>query len=136
MVKRGPMPVPPPPGAKKVFEGELASAYQWPQKLYDGTTRTFECYVRSDTVAVIPFLDRDTVITTYQEQPYNPEPFWDVPGGRVDPGETLEGAMHRALLESTVYRASRVELGQNTSHIGMIRFEEPHYLATDLVLDP
>ena len=130
------MSVLPPPGAKKVFEGELASAYQWPQKLYDGTTCTFECYIRSDTAGVLAFLDRETVVMTRQEQPHKPEPFWDVPGGRVDPGETLEEAMRRELLEETGYRASRVDLWQNTVHNGMIRFQEPLFLATDLILDP
>lgn len=129
------MPVPPPPNGKKVFAGTLADAYQWPQKMYDGTTRVFECYVRPDTVTVIPFLDRDTVIMTKQWQPGKPEPFWDVPGGRVDPGEGLEEAAAREFHEETGYRAGRMTPILHRKHNGLMRFEQVIYLASDLAFN-
>lgn len=130
------MPVPPPPQAKKVFEGVLNTFYQWPQKLYDGSTETFECVVRADSVAVIPFLDAKTILFTKQEQPHSTQPFWDTPGGRVDPSETMEEAAHREFFEETGYRAKRLLPWRHRQYKGMTRFEETIYVATDLVLDP
>ena len=42
-----------PDNAKKVFEGVIYDVYQWPQKLYDGTTVTYERVNRQNTVSVL-----------------------------------------------------------------------------------
>lgn len=57
--------------------------------MFDGTTETFECVTRPDTVTVIPFLDPETVLLTKHIQPHR-EPFLDFPGGRIDKGKNLE----------------------------------------------
>lgn len=125
-----------PENAKKVFSGVLADAYQWPQKMYDGSVRTFECYMRENSVAVIPFLDRETVIMTHQEQPHIAEPFWDVPGGRVDKDETMRQAAKREFMEETGYRAEKIEEWSMTHHSGLARFDEAIYIAKNLRLNP
>ncbi|MEK7473701.1 MAG: NUDIX hydrolase [Patescibacteria group bacterium] len=129
------MPVPPPPHAKKVFEGFLATAYQWNQKMFDDSERVFECYIRPDTATVIPFLDRNTVLLTKQDQPAR-RTFWDFPGGRVDPGETLEQGARRELHEETGYRPGELLLWKEQKHAGLIRFEQGLFLAKRLVHDP
>lgn len=129
------MPVPPPFEAKKVFEGFLATAFQWNQKMFDGSERIFECYIRPDTATVIPFLDRNTVLLTKQDQPAR-ETFWDFPGGRVDPGETLEQGARRELHEETGYRSGEFMSWREKKHGGLIRFEKGLFLAKNLVLDP
>ncbi|MCR4256832.1 MAG: NUDIX hydrolase, partial [Candidatus Uhrbacteria bacterium] len=129
------MPVPPPSNAKKVFEGSLASAYQWNQEMFDGSERMFECYVRPDTATVIPFLDRDTVLLTKQDQPAR-QTFWDFPGGRVDTGETLEQGARRELHEETGYRPGELVLWEGKTHTGLIRYEQGLFLAKQLVHEP
>lgn len=125
------MPVPPPPEAQLVFDGALAKAYQWPQKMFDGSERIFECYVRPDTVTVIPFLDRNTVLLTKQEQPAR-QSFWDFPGGRVDPGETLDEAVKREFQEETDYVAADWLMLRNKRFSGLVRYEQALYLAKGL----
>ncbi|MCK9361263.1 NUDIX hydrolase [Patescibacteria group bacterium] len=99
--------------------------------MFDGSERTFECYVRPDTVTVIPFLDRNTVLLTKQEQPAR-QTFWDFPGGRVDPGETLDEAVVREFREETDYAAGHLMLWKKKVHTGLIRYEQALYVAKNL----
>ncbi len=88
-----------PENAKKVFSGVLFDVYQWPQKLFDGTTATFERLKRQDSAEIVAIKDR-RIMLEEQEQPGKPF-FFCLPGGRVEYGEdALEGA-RRELLEET-----------------------------------
>ena len=42
-----------PKNARRVFKGEIFEVWQWPQKMYDGSTETFEMLKRPDTTQVI-----------------------------------------------------------------------------------
>jgi ADP-ribose pyrophosphatase len=72
----------PPENAKRVFQGEIFDVWQWEQKLFDGSTATFECIERPDTVSVIAAVG-EKIIVQEQEQP-DRSAFFSVPGGRVD----------------------------------------------------
>lgn len=121
-----------PPNAKQIYQGPLLSLYQWDQILFDGTTTTFESVVRPDSTAVIAFLDPQTVIMTTQTQPHKSVSFVDVPGGRVDPGETLLEAGIRELYEETGYHAERAHLYTEFSHTSLVRCTFGVAIATDL----
>mgnify|MGYP000255301749 CR=1 FL=1 len=43
-----------PPDAKKDFDGIIFDVYHYNQKMYNGTTETFEILKRADTAIVIP----------------------------------------------------------------------------------
>jgi len=89
-----------PAQAKRVFKGEIFDVYHWPQKMFDGTTETFEMLKRVDTVNVITIKD-DKIIVLKQTQPNTPEPFLSFPGGRAERGEVPLDAAKRELLEET-----------------------------------
>ncbi|MDO8617396.1 MAG: NUDIX hydrolase [Candidatus Uhrbacteria bacterium] len=128
------MPVPVPPHAKKICQTANLAVYEWPQKLYDGSTATFDAATRPDTVAVIPFLDANTILMTKQDQPGRPT-FWDAPGGCVDLGESFEYAATRELYEETGYRTQNIMEWSAHKHQSVVRFEERIFIATDLQLD-
>lgn len=89
-----------PPEAELKFKGVIYEVYQWPQKLFDGSSTTFEMLKRPDTVKIIAIKD-DKLIITKQEQPRK-DCFYDFPGGRVDDTDTNElAAAKRELLEET-----------------------------------
>lgn len=95
-----------PKDAKRVFKGIMFDVYQWEQKLFDGSTATFEKVKRPDTVVVFPVLPGGRIILTEQEQP-GKEPFIGATGGRVDEGEGILAAAKRELLEESGYEAER-----------------------------
>lgn len=86
-----------PSHAARVFKGVIFDVYQWEQEMFDGSTATFECLKRPNTVLVIPMIG-DTVYYSRQEQP-NKEPFLSLLGGRADEGEEPLETAKRELLE-------------------------------------
>lgn len=125
-----------PPHAKRVFDGLLFDIYQWEQIRYDGSASTYECAIRQDSVSVIAFQDPDTIILTKQEQPNRPKPFFDVPGGRVDEGETPEQAAQREFSEETGLRIGRLKRFKTIPLTGSTRFTLHYFLGADLTTDP
>ncbi len=98
-----------PEHAEKVFTGVIFDVYQWEQKMFDGSTRTFEKIQRPDSMAVFPVLDDGRILLIEQEQPGR-EFFIDAPSGRVDAGEDPLTAAKRELLEETGYEADEYVL--------------------------
>ena len=94
-----------PEHAEKVFSGKMFDTYQWQQKMYDGSTKTFEKLKRPDTVVVFPVLSDGTILLTEQEQP-GKEPFIGACGGRMEEGEDILESAKREFLEETGYTAS------------------------------
>ncbi len=89
-----------PPQASRVFKGIIYDTYQWQQKLFDGSEKTFEMLRRPDTVKVIAVKDNRLVVLE-QEQP-NQASFCDIPGGMHDNEHESEmDAAKRELLEET-----------------------------------
>jgi ADP-ribose pyrophosphatase YjhB (NUDIX family) len=98
-----------PKDAKKVFNGKIFDIYQWQQKLFDGSFKTFEMVKRTDTVVTIPTTKNNKIIIEQQEQPNN-EPFNSFPGGRVDDKEDINLAALRELEEETGYVPQKIKL--------------------------
>src|SRR3990167_5280393 len=51
-----------PDTAKRVFRGQIFDVYQWPQKMFDNSTQTFEMLRRPDTIAVIAVVEDKILI--------------------------------------------------------------------------
>lgn len=87
-----------PTQAKKVFTGIIFDAYQWEQKLFDGSTTTFEKLKRPDTLLTIPIIGKKIMVSE-QEQPGGDGPCYTFLGGRQNPNETALDGAQRELLE-------------------------------------
>ncbi len=152
-----------PEGAKCVFSGVIYDVYQWPQKMYDGSTATFEMLRRPDTVKIIAVLTpdeqarlrnvvnlttstEDRIVITKQKQPRK-DWFYDYPGGRVDAEDTdeLAGAKRELLEEVGLEFANwkLVEVKQPFNKIdwlvytfvasGLVRQTEQHLDSGELI---
>jgi 8-oxo-dGTP pyrophosphatase MutT (NUDIX family) len=100
-----------PSDARRVFKGKIYEVLQWEQKLYDGSTATFEEVSRPDTVEVIAVAD-GKIMVEEQEQPGMKDSFFSLPGGRADGGATPLDEIRREFLEETGYSSDDWELWQ------------------------
>jgi len=80
----------------------------------DGSTGTLEMLRHPGASAVVPFLDppeqRDPRVLLIRQFRHAADGFiWEVPAGRLDPGEAPEACALRELEEETGMRASAVE---------------------------
>lgn len=98
-----------PNNAKKVFEGVLFDVYQWEQKLFDGSFRTFEKLKRNDSCTVIAVTEEKKILIATDEQPHRGaiEAFL---GGNAESHEEPIEAAKRELMEEAGYAASEWEL--------------------------
>ena len=91
-----------PPEAKLVFRGEIYEVHQWPQKMPDGSVKTFEMLRRPDTVMVIALDEAGDVLVIDEEQPGGIVRKNHLPVGRVDPSdESVLAAAQREFSEET-----------------------------------
>lgn len=123
-----------PDEAELVFRGKIYDVYQWPQKMYDGSTETFEMLRRPDTVKAIAILTPeeqeklqnvrdvsaneigDKIVITRQTQPRK-DWFYDYPGGRMDEADESELAAAK--------REMREEAGLELRNWKLITVEQP-----------
>lgn len=90
-----------PENAELVFKGKIFDVYHWPQKMYDGSVKTFERLKRPDTIKVLAIKD-EKVVVLEQKQPDSDQSYFDLPGGRHDYDEEDElAAAKRETLEET-----------------------------------
>lgn len=121
-----------PTKAEKVFHGEIYDVYQWPQKLFDGSTATFEMVSRPDTVKVIA-VKNDKIVIVKQRQP-TLDWYYDFPSGRHDDTQETElEAAKRELREETGMRFKNwklIDVGQPFIKIDWLVYT---FLATDFI---
>lgn len=116
-----------PTQAKKVFQGKIFSVYQWDQKLYDGTSATFEMLKRPGTIQIIPTAD-DQVFISLEEQPTKPLAF-SLLGGRMEPDEEPLVTAKRELLEEAGLTSNDWELLKTYEFQGKIEWPLYYYVA-------
>lgn len=119
-----------PENATMVFKGKIFEVWQWPQKLYDGSTATFEFLKRPNTVSVIATLE-DKIMILDQKQPQHDESFISLPGGRQEENEDPLVTAQRELLEETGYVSNDWELWVEYSPFQKIQWTIYYFVARD-----
>ena len=116
-----------PKSAKKVFSWVLFSTYQWKQKLYDGSTITFEMIQRaycSDVIATVG----NKLIVLQQSQPGR-NWFYGLPWGRVEKWESSLTWAKRELLEETGFESKNWQKFKSWNEASKIDYEETTFVA-------
>lgn len=120
-----------PSHAKKVFEGVIFDVYQWEQKMYDGTIKTFERLNRADTVDVLAVTTDGKILIQRQSQPDRDESFLCLIGGRVEKGEETLATAKREMLEETGYTSQGWSLLLSYRPMFKIRWDMHVFVARD-----
>jgi ADP-ribose pyrophosphatase YjhB (NUDIX family) len=121
-----------PNSAKKVFQGDIFSVWQWPQTMYDGSVATFEALKRADNVEVLA-TSENKILLCKQSQPDNENFFYGLPGGRCDEGETALVSAKRELLEETGYSSEKWQQWQVFPFKGKIDSVKTVFVAKNCV---
>jgi ADP-ribose pyrophosphatase len=108
-----------PKNAKRTFQGQNFSVYEWPQKMFDGSTKTFERAIQMSGVSVFAAV-KNKVILLKQQQPSTPW-YYGIPGGAMDnPKETPRQTALRELLEETGYKPEKLVLWEVAEKVGRL----------------
>lgn len=117
-----------PEHAKVVFKGILFDVYHWEQKMFDGTTRTFEAVRRIPTTQILAITPEKNIIMLSEEQPHYGK-YLSVPGGQVERDETPEEATKKELIEECGFTSDDLKLWKVTNSGGKVDWESYYYIA-------
>jgi ADP-ribose pyrophosphatase len=73
-----------------------------------GRLQEYHVFEIHDAVAVVPVLPDGRIVMLWQYRYPHGKTHWEIPAGRVDPGEGAAAAAERELLEETGYKAGRL----------------------------
>jgi len=91
--------------SQTIFKGDLLHVVRDEVDLPNGKTSIREGIRHPGAVVVIPFLDETTLIMERQYRYYPDEIFYELPAGKIDPGEDFLTTGKRELVEETGYTA-------------------------------
>ena len=100
--------------SKRIYSGKVLNLDMDQVRFPDGSTGELEMIRHSGASAVLPFLSdpagEDPQILLIKQYRYAAEAFlYEIPAGRIDPGEEPAACASRELLEETGCRAERVQ---------------------------
>lgn len=98
---------------KKVFDGKLIKVFRSTLKLPDGRSSYFEEVKHPGASIIVPFL-KGKVIFLRQYRAVTGKYLWELPAGKLDPGETPYSCAKREVTEETGYKV------RGLRRIGMI----------------
>lgn len=121
--------MPIPKSAKKVFKGVIFDTYQWEQKMFDGSTETFEMLKRPSSTQVLPIIG-DKIMIVKETQPNYPERYGLV-GGQQEGNENPLDAAQREMLEEVGFSSKQWELWQTKNLYTRIDWTISTFIARD-----
>lgn len=97
-----------PTSSKRLYDGRILKLRLDTVLLPNGKTSQREIVEHRGAVAMVPMLDRDTVILVRQYRRAAESSLLEIPAGTRDPDEEVEACARRELAEEINYRAGRM----------------------------
>lgn len=95
-------------GSERLYEGRILKLRLDTVLLPNGKTSKREIVEHRGAVAMVPMLDRDTVILVRQYRRAAGRSLLEIPAGTLDPNEEVEACAKRELAEEINYAAGRM----------------------------
>lgn len=119
---------------ESIFQGRIVHLKKLSVRLSNGKTSTREVIDHPGAVAVLAEPKAGSVILVKQYRKACERELWEIPAGKLEPGEIPERAAIRELAEETGYRADRlVPVYQFFTSPGFANEKLYVYYATDLL---
>lgn len=101
-------------GTRRVYTGRVLDLDIDTVRFPDGSTGEIEMIRHSGAAAVVPVMDSGAaadpdILLLHQFRHAADGPIWEIPAGRIDPGETPEACARRELEEEAGLIAGRLE---------------------------
>jgi ADP-ribose pyrophosphatase len=93
---------------KRIYEGRILNFRVDTVRLPNGKTSIREIVEHRGAVAMVPMLDRETVILVRQDRLAAGTRLLEIPAGTRDPNEEIEACARRELAEEIQYEAGRM----------------------------
>ncbi|MGE0798743.1 MAG: NUDIX domain-containing protein [Lautropia sp.] len=90
-----------------VFQGRMLTVKRDIARLPDGSTASREFVVHPGASAMVPIAADERILVERQFRYAMGEIYFEIPAGKLDPGETPLATAKRELVEETGYRAAR-----------------------------
>lgn len=120
-----------------IFAGRIFSVHLEMHTLPDGRPAEFELVRHPGGAAVLPVLDDGRLVLLRQFRPAAGGMIWEIPAGRLEPGEAPADCVARELREEAGYRAGRLEpLGEMLPAVGFCTERVSLFLARNLTAVP
>ena len=120
-----------------IYRGRIVDLSLEEHRLPDGRSASFEIIRHSGGAAVLPVLDDGRIVLIRQYRAAVGQTLWEIPAGRLEPGEDAAACVLRELREEAGYLAGDLEkLGDLYPAVGYSDELIHLYLARDLVPVP
>ncbi len=104
---------------REIYQGRIVSLAIEEHALPDGRVADFEIVRHPGGAAVLPLLPDGRIVLIRQFRPAGGGMVWEIPAGRLEPGEPPADCVGRELQEEVGYRAGRIEkLGEMLTAVG------------------
>jgi len=117
-----------PKNAKCVYDGIRFSIYQWEQKQFDGTYKTFEVAKRRETIQTFIVTNDKKIVLSKEEQPYVGK-YVNLPGGYIENGDDGVGTVKKELLEEFGIKYEKISLWKEVCFGSIVVMKKYYYIA-------